>query len=65
MEDSIASKRICAVECDVMLEGKRHSLRVRAVVVYSVLVSGKGFRVGFQFGPLDPVATKTLSAILA
>jgi hypothetical protein len=65
MEDSIASKRICALECEVMIDGKRLSLRARAVAVYSVLVSGKGFRVGFQFGPLEPAAAKTVGEILA
>lgn len=65
MEDMIPSKKMCTLECDIFHDGKRYLFSVQAVSVYGVLASGKGFRVGFQFGPCTPAAAKAIGMLLA
>jgi hypothetical protein len=65
MEDVFPNKVICTLECSVFRDGKHQNFSVPAVSVYGVLVRGKGFTVGFQFGPRTPAAAQTIEAILA
>lgn len=65
MEDMFASKKTCILECDIFHQGKHYLFSTQAVSIYSVLASGKGFKVGFQFGPRTPAADKTIGMLLA
>jgi hypothetical protein len=65
MEDVFPNKVVCTLECNVFRDGKHQNFSAPAVSVYGVLVRGKGFSVGFQFGPRSPAATQTIEAILA
>lgn len=60
MDDMLAVKKTCTLECDIFFSGKRQVFSVPAVSVYSVLVSGKGFKAGFQFGSRSPAVSKTI-----
>lgn len=64
LEDLLAVKKTCTLDCDIFHNGKRYVFSVPAVSVHAVLASGKGFKVGFQFGPRTPAATHTLDALL-
>lgn len=64
MEDMGAVKKVGTLECDVFLDGKSHVFSLPVVCVYSVLASGKGFKVGFQFGSKTAAASKVLEHIL-
>ncbi len=65
LEEMFPSKKTCTLEIDIFHAGSRHAFSVPAVSVYGVLASGKGFKVGFQFGPVGEPARKTLNALLA
>lgn len=65
MEDALPSKRVCALEFDIFQGGKRYAFQTQAVSVYSVLASGKGFKVGFQFGPRGPAAQSAIASLVA
>lgn len=65
MEDGLPSKRVCALEFDIFHGGKRYAFGAQAVSVYSVLASGKGFKVGFEFGPRGPAAQSAIAALVA
>ena len=64
LEDLLAVKKTCTLDCDIFHNGKRYVFSVPALSVHAVLVSGKGFKVGFQFGPRTPAATQTLDDLL-
>ncbi len=65
MEDGLPSKWVCSLEFDVFHDGKRYVFGAQAVSVYSVLASGKGFKVGFEFGPRGPAAQSAIAALVA
>jgi hypothetical protein len=65
LEDMVASKQTGTLECDIFQNGKRFVFSVPAMSVYGVLVSGKGFKVGFMFGPRSPAATKTIAELVS
>lgn len=64
MEDMQPSKKVAMLECDIFHNGKRHTFGLQVVTVYGVLVSGKGFKIGVQFGPRSPVVAKILDELL-
>lgn len=64
MEDPIALKQTCTLECDIFQNGAHHLFSVPAVTVYSVLASGQGYKLGFHFGKPDVVASNTIAALL-
>lgn len=64
MEDLLPVKKTCTLDVDIFLNGKRYAFSVPALSVYAVLASGKGFKVGFQFGPCTPSASQTLDDLL-
>lgn len=65
MDDLFPSNTGCVLECDIFHDGQHHLFSVQAMSVYSVLASGKGFKVGFQFGPHGQAASETIAAIVA
>jgi hypothetical protein len=65
MEEALPSKRVCALEFDIFHAGKRYVFNTQAVSVYAVLASGKGFKIGFQFGPRGPAAQAAIAALVA
>lgn len=65
LDDVLAVKKACTLECDVFLNGAHKVFSVPAVSVYCVLAAGHGFKVGFQFGPRSPTALKAIADILA
>ena len=64
VEDLIPGKKVYNLEFDIFHNGRRYVFAVQAVPVYSVLVSGKGYKVGFQFGPRSPETAKSLGDLM-
>ena len=64
VEQMLHAKTPCALACNIFHEGKAYIFNVRAVAVYSVLASGKGFKVGFQFGPQDDATAAKIAALM-
>lgn len=64
MDDMPPAKLVTGVQCDIFHNGKRFLFSAAATCVYGVLASGKGFKVGFQFGNLDPSAKKAVTDIV-
>ena len=64
IDDVLPWKKVVKLEIDIFHNGKRFVFMVQAVLVYSVLVSGSGYKFGFQFGPPTPEASKTLGALM-
>lgn len=64
VEDLIPGKKVYNLEFDIFHTGRRYLFAVQGVPVYSVLVSGKGYKVGFQFGPRSPEAAKSLGDLM-
>jgi len=65
LDDMFPSKRACLLEFDIFHDGQRQVFSVSAQSVYGVLASGKGFKVGFQFGPITAAASKSIAALVA
>lgn len=65
MEGALPSKKVCTLDFDIFHGGKRYEFSAQAVSVYAVLASGKGFKVGFQFGPRGPAAQSAIAALVA
>ncbi len=51
MLENIIPKKAYHLEVDVFHDGKRYLFNVQGVPLYNILVSGKGYKIGFQFGP--------------
>ncbi len=49
--ETIIPKKAYTLEVDVFHDGKRYFFTVQGVPLYNILVSGKGYKIGFQFGP--------------
>lgn len=64
VDDMLPWKKIVKLDIDIFHNGRRFVFTVQAVPVYSVLVSGAGYKFGFQFGPPTPEASKTLGALM-
>lgn len=65
LDDMFPSKKNCVLEFDIFHGGQRHLFSVQALSVYGVLASGKGFKVGFQFGSQTAAASKSIAALVA
>ncbi len=65
LDDMFPSKKNCVLEFDIFHAGQRHVFSVQALSVYGVLASGKGFKVGFQFGTVTAAAGKSIAALVA
>jgi len=65
LDDMFAAKRTCTLDCDVFYQGKAYVFKTPAVSVYAVLASGKGFKVGLQFGPQDAETARIIATLLA
>jgi hypothetical protein len=63
-EDILPWKKIVKVDVDIFHNGKRFVFSMQAVPVYNILVSGSGYKCGFQFGPPTPEAQKTLGLLM-
>lgn len=64
VDDLLAVKKSCTLDCDIFHNGKHYVFSAPAVSVHAVLVSGKGFKVGFEFGPYPPAVAQTLDELL-
>ena len=49
--ENIIPKKAYTLEVDVFHDGKRYLFTVQGVPLYNILVSGRGYKIGFQFGP--------------
>ncbi len=63
-ENIIASQKMCVIDAELMQGGKRITFTVHAISIYSILVSDQGFRVGFNFGPLDSTTEKIIHDLM-
>lgn len=50
MDNMVPGGKSATLECDIFHEGKRHNIGLEVTTVYSMLVSGKGFKIGLRFG---------------
>ena len=64
VEDMLPWKKIVKLDVDIFHNGKRFVFSIQAVPVYSVLVSGSGYKIGFQFGPPSTETLKTLGLLM-
>ena len=64
LDDPVTVKKVCNISCNIFQNGKNHTFSLPSVVAYCVLVSGRGYKVGFQFGPRSPAATQTIADVL-
>ena len=64
LDGMFPSKKMCTLEYDIFHAGVRHVFVTPALSVYGVLASGKGFKVGFQFGPVNEAARKSLAVLV-
>jgi hypothetical protein len=49
--ENIIPKKPYTLEIDIFHDGKRYFFNVQGIPLYNILVSGKGYKIGFQFGP--------------
>jgi len=65
MDVTLPSKTACVLEFDIFHNGKRYVFSTTAQVVYGIFSSGRGFKVGCQFGPRSPEASSCIAALVA
>ena len=65
LDDPLTPGVVCLVDCDVSLRGQPRIISAVARSVHSVLVSGKGYRVGFQFTSVSDGSIAVVNALLA
>ncbi len=65
LEDPVKLGILCLVDCEVNLRGSSQQISAIARSVHSVLVSGKGYRVGFQFTQISDGSAEVVRAMLA
>lgn len=65
LDDPVKLGVLCLIDCDVNLRGQPRVISAVAKSVHSVLVSGKGYRVGFQFTAVSDGSVDVVRALLA
>lgn len=63
-DDPIRVGTSCSVSCDIFSAGITHHFVSSALAIQSVLVSGKGFRVGFQFQRLSDSSREVIQQLV-
>lgn len=63
-EDLVPTRKVVELEIDVFHEGRRCYFTAQAIAVYHVLVGGKGYKIGLQFGSLSKAAQKSLGDLI-
>ncbi len=64
LDDPVTIKKVCVITCNISQNGISHKFSLPSVVAYCVLVSGRGYKVGFQFGTLSPAAAQVIADVL-
>jgi hypothetical protein len=64
LDDPITIKKVCNISCNIFHNGKGYTFSLPSVVAYCVLVSGRGYKVGFQFGPRNAAASQAITDVL-
>lgn len=64
LDSMLPDKAACMLEVEIFQNGQRYVFSTPAQAVYGIFSSGKGFKVGFQFGPRSPEASKTIAALM-
>lgn len=64
LDDPVTIKKVCNISCKIYHNGVNHTFSLPAVVAYCVLVSGRGYKVGFQFGPRSPAVAKSIAEVM-
>ena len=65
LDNMLPNKALCVLEVEIFHNGQRYVFSTPAQAVYGIFSSGKGFKVGFQFGPRSPEASKSIAALMA
>lgn len=65
LDDPVKLGILCLVDCEVNLRGSARMISAIARSIHSVLVSGKGYRVGFQFTQISDGSAEVVRALLA
>jgi hypothetical protein len=63
-EEIIPTRKVLEIEVDIFHEGRKCYFVAQAIAVYHVLVGGKGYKIGLQFGPLSDAAKQSLGNLL-
>ena len=61
LDDPVPTKKVCMVMCETFMDGKRVTFGARSIAAFCVLAGNKGYRIGFQFGALEPATSKIVS----
>ena len=65
LDDLLRSgRKLVQVQFDIFHNGKNYAFEAPAAPVYSVLVSGSGYKIGMQFGTLAEIHMVTLGQLL-
>jgi hypothetical protein len=64
LDDPITIKKVCHITCNIFQNGKSYKFSLPSVVAYCVPVSGRGYKVGFQFGPRSAAVAQTIADVL-
>ena len=59
-----SGRKLVKVHFDIFHQGKNYVFEAPASPVYSVLVSGSGYKIGMQFGTLEDAHKATLGLLL-
>jgi hypothetical protein len=62
--ENILPKKAYTLEVDIFHDGKRYYFHVQGMPLYNILVSGKGYKIGFQFGPPGSAMPAELSSLM-
>ena len=65
LNDPVKAGILCLIDCEVSLRGQPRAISAIARPVHSVLVSGKGYRVGFQFTKISDGSVDVVRSLLA
>ena len=64
VDQMVRANTTCTLACNIFHEGKPFVFGLRALAIYSVLASGKGFKVGLQFGPHDAKVATQIATLM-
>lgn len=65
LDEPVKAGALCLIDCEVTLRGSPRVISAIARAIQSILVSGKGYRVGFQFTKISDGSTDVVRALLA
>lgn len=65
LDDPVKAGVLCLIDCEVTVRGSPGAISAIAKAIQSILVSGKGYRVGFQFTRISDGSSDVVRALLS